>query len=106
MEHPLFPRKLDPATVRGEFKRAGSTDPDILASVRSRLLETSGMAKKGGLFFIIIGILLGLTVIMLPATLIMVPLGLYIRSRANTNVRAVDAVFEELQQKIAREPQA
>lgn len=106
MEHPLFPRKLDPATVRGEFKRAGSSDPDVLAAVRSHLLETSGTAKKGGLFFIILGIVLGLTVVLLPATFIMVPIGLYIRSRANANVGVVDAVFEEWQQKIERERQA
>ncbi|HEX7694026.1 MAG TPA: hypothetical protein VF409_06025 [Sphingomonas sp.] len=97
MEHPLFPRKLDHAIVRGEFKRAGSTDIDVLSSVRSRLIATQNTAKMAGAGFIAIGILLGLTIIMLPANLITLPMGLYIRSRPKQNIRVINEVFEEFQ---------
>lgn len=106
MEHPLFPRKLDHAIVRGEFKRAGSTDIDVLTSVRSRLIATQNTAKMAGLCFIAIGILLGLTIIMLPANLITLPLGLYIRSRPKQNIRVIDEVFAEFQRNAGTEVSA
>jgi len=97
MEHPLFPRKLDHAIVRGEFKRAGSTDIDVLTSVRSRLIATRNTAKMAGLGFIAVGVLLGLTIIGLVGTVILVPLGFYIRSRPKQNIRVIDEVFAEFQ---------
>ena len=103
MEHPLFPRKLDHAIVRGEFKRAGSTDIDVLTSVRSRLIATQNTAKMAGLCFIAIGALLGLTIIGLIATAMLVPFGLYIRSRPKQNIRVIDEVFAEFQRNAGAE---
>ena len=106
MEHPLFPRKLDHAPVRGEFKRAGSTDIDVLTSVRSRLIATQNTAKMAGLGFIAIGALLGLTIIGLVGTAMLVPFGLYIRARPAKNIKVIDEVFEEFQRGAGREPSA
>lgn len=103
MEHPLFPRKLDPAIVRGEFKRAGSTDIDVLTSVQSRLIATQNTAKMAGLAFIAMGVLLGLTIIGLVGTAILVPTGLYIRSRPSKNIRVINDVFGEFQRHVAPE---
>jgi len=101
MEHPLFPRKLDSSTVRGEFKRAGSNDIDVLTSVQSRLIATQNIAKMAGLGFIAIGVLLGLTIIGLIGTAILVPMGIYIRSRPGKNIQVINEVYEEFKRNVA-----
>ncbi|ATQ43023.1 hypothetical protein [Caulobacter mirabilis] len=95
MENPLFVRKLDRSVVMGELKSAGSKDPDILQATRSRLLASSKSARLAGWGLIGCGVVFGLTIIGLPATIAMVPMGVIALLRAQGNISTVDRVFAE-----------
>ena len=98
MEHPIIVRKLDRSTVLGEFRRVGSTDPDILQATRSRLLASSKPAVFYGWGLIILGIFMAITILGLPIAIIAFPMGLWGLNRAKSNIRTVDAVFHEVTQ--------
>ncbi len=95
MENPLFVRKLDRSVVMGELKSAGSKDPDILQATRSRLLAPSKSARLAGWGFVGGGLAIGLTIIGLPATIALVPMGVIAALRAQSNIDTVNRVFAE-----------
>ena len=104
MDNPAFTKQLTRQSVLGEFKIAGSRDPDVLQAVRERLLENSRTTRRFGTVFMAIGIIL----IVLPAALgaplwaVAVPFlplvlfGWMQRSRGDGNIRLVDSVLAEL----------
>lgn len=96
MEHPIFIRKLDRASVLGEFKIVGSTDPHVLETVRQRVLAPSRSARMFGWAMLIGGVLIGLTIIGLMLTIVFVPMGLWSVMRAGHNFKVVDAVMAEI----------
>ncbi|GAA0777996.1 hypothetical protein [Brevundimonas olei] len=95
MENPLFPNRIDRSAALGAFKRAGSTDSDVLASVRTALVQTSRTAVHGGTGLIICGVAISLTIIGIPAGIAMVLLGWWVSARAKKNIRLVDDVMTE-----------
>lgn len=96
MENPLFPNRIERSAALGAFKRAGSNDPDVLASVMASLVQTSKTAVRGGTGLIICGVAVCLTIIGIPAGIAMVLLGWWVISRAKKNIRLVDDVLAEL----------
>lgn len=107
MENPAFARKLDRTAVLGEFKLAGSRDPDVLQAVRARLLSASGTTRKIGKGFMIVGLVfIGLIFLvskgsvpgLIGALIVFGPLVLFgwaQKSRGDGNVRLVDSVLAE-----------
>ena len=95
MEHPLFPNKIERSAAVGEFKRVGSTDPDVLTSVKASLLKSSSSAVRNGWGLAISGALVCLTIIGIPAGLALILMGWWVAARAKKNVRLVEEVFAE-----------
>lgn len=108
MENPAFARKLDRAAIVGEFKMAGSRDPDVLRAIHARLVSTSKTTRNFGMTFIIIGLVLiglvfvvsqGSTIGLIGALIVFGPLVLFgwlQKSRGDNNIRLVDSVMAEL----------
>lgn len=95
MDHPMFPRKLLAAGVRGEFKRAGSNDADVLESVRSDLVAPSKAAKMYATGMIVMGFVIMIFIITIPVGIIMISFGLIAMARAKSNARVIDDVFAD-----------
>lgn len=102
MENPLFPNRIDRSAALGAFKRAGSTDADVLASVKATLVQTSRTAVRGGWGLIVSGVLVCLTILGMPAGIAMALIGWWVISRAKKNIRLVDDVLAEFA--AARQP--
>jgi|GEM_PF-1574822 len=108
MENPAFAKKLHRAAVLGEFKMAGSRDPDVLHAVRARLVSASKTTRNFGMTFMIVGLVfVGLIFLisqgsmagMIGALIVFGPLVLFgwlQKSRADGNIRLVDEVMAEL----------
>lgn len=108
MENPAFAKKLDRAAVLGEFKMAGSRDPDVLQAVRARLLSASKTTRNFGMTFMIVGLVfIGLVLLvsqgsipgLIGALVVFGPLVLFgwlQKSRGDGNIRLVDGVLAEL----------
>jgi hypothetical protein len=108
MENPTFAKKLDRAAVLGEFKLAGSRDPDVLHAVRARLLSASMTTRKFGMGFMIVGLVfISLVVVvsqgsvpaLIGAIIVFGPLVLFgwaQKSRGDGNIRLVDSIMAEL----------
>ncbi|SJM57777.1 hypothetical protein FM111_06110 [Brevundimonas diminuta 3F5N] len=95
MENPLFPNRIERSAALGAFKRAGSTDLDVLASVKASLIQTSKTAVRGGWGLIISGVLVCLTILGIPAGIAMALMGWWVIGRAQKNIRLVDDVLVE-----------
>lgn len=95
MEHPLFPNRIERTAAVGEFKRVGSTDPDVLASVKASLLKSSKSAVRNGWGLVACGVLVCVTIIGIPAGLALMAMGWWVAARAKKNVRLVEEVFAE-----------
>lgn len=106
MEHPLFPNKIERSAAMGEFKRAGSTDPDVLASVRATLTKSSKSAVGYGWALIGCGVLLCLTIIGIVAGLPLALMGWWVLAQAKANIRRVDGYLAEFTAGLAPAPAA
>lgn len=95
MENPLFPNRIERSAALGAFKRAGSADPDVLASVKASLVQTSRTAVRGGWGLIASGCLVCLTILGIPAGIALALMGWWVISRAKKNIRLVDDVLAE-----------
>jgi len=95
MEHPLFPNRIERTAAVGEFKRVGSNDPDVLASVKASLLKSSTSAVRNGWGLAVCGVLVCLTIIGIPAGLALMAMGWWVAARAKKNVRLVEEVYAE-----------
>jgi hypothetical protein len=95
MENPLFPNRIERSAALGAFKRAGSADLDVLASVKASLVQTSRTAVRGGWGLIVSGVLVCLTIIGIPAGVTMALIGWWVIARAQKNIRLVDDVLTE-----------
>ena len=95
MEHPLFPNRIERRSALGELKRVGSTDPDVLASVKARLVKSSRSAVGYGWGLIFCGALICLTIIGIPAGIALAGLGWWVMARAKKNIRLVEDVVTE-----------
>ena len=87
--------KLDKQTVIGHLKAAGSRDPDILHSHKATLTSAAKFPKLAGVYIMIMGGLLTITILGaflgIPALLI----GWWMRKRGVNNLEAVEAGFQE-----------
>lgn len=107
MDNPTFAKKLDRAAVLGEFKMAGSRDPDVLQAVRARLIANSKTTQNFGTVILVICLLLigapfllsgGSTVALIVCLIFFGPPALFAwfqRSRGVGNIRLVEAVLAE-----------
>lgn len=108
MDNPTFAKKLDRAAVLGEFKMAGSRDPDVLQAVRARLIANSRTTQTFGTVLLVICLLLivvpfllsgGNMVALIVCLIFFGPPALFSwfqRSRGASNIRLVDGVLSEL----------
>lgn len=108
MDNPTFAKKLDRASVLGEFKMAGSRDPDVLQAVRARLVSNSKTTQTFGTVLLVICLLLivvpfllsgGNMVALIVCLIFFGPPALFSwfqRSRGTGNIRLVDSVLSEL----------
>lgn len=95
MEHPLFPNRIERTAAIGEFKRVGSTDPDVLASVKATLVKPFRSAVGYGWGLIACGVLICVTIIGIPAGIALALMGWWVMARAKKNIRTIDDVFTE-----------
>ena len=92
---------LDKQTVIGHLKAAGSRDPDILHSHKATLVSAAKFPKLAGIYIMIIGALLTLTILGaflgIPALII----GWWMRRRGVNNLKAVEAGLSEYTSAVA-----
>lgn len=107
MDNPTFAKKLTRPGVLGEFKMAGSRDPDVLQAVRERLVSNSKTTKNFGMVSLVISLVLiavpfllssGNMVVLIIGLVVLGPLALFgwvQRSRGVGNIKLVDGVLAE-----------
>lgn len=95
MQNPIFVRKLNRQMILGELKMSGSTDPDVLYSVKSKLVSPSKGATWYSIALIVVGLFLCITIIGLPIGVMLLLMGAIALFRARRNVSAVNAAFED-----------
>ena len=88
--------RITPQYARGCLKARGSDDPDIVAMVRTELLEETRTKRMYAWIFLVLGVVLAPTIIGLALTVVFVPFGLWGLARAKANERTVDAAIEDV----------
>jgi hypothetical protein len=87
--------KLDKSEVIGYLKSAGSRDPDILHTAKTRLLTAARFPKGVGLYVMIMGGLCTLMILLAPIGIPLLVFGWWLRRRGARNVEMVELGFRE-----------
>jgi hypothetical protein len=87
--------KLDRETVIGQLKAAGSHDPDVLHSQRSSLVSLGKFPKLAGIYVMVMGGLLTITILGAFIGLPLLVLGWWMWRRGVRNLRVIDEAFAE-----------
>jgi hypothetical protein len=86
---------LDKQTVVGFFKAAGSRDPDILHSQKKHLISLAKFPKLAGIYVMVMGALLTITILGAFIGIPMLILGWWMRRRGVRNLQTVEAGYAE-----------
>lgn len=86
---------LDRQTVLGYLKAAGSRDPDVLHTHRSTLVSLGRFPKLAGVYVMVLGALLTLTILGAFLGIPALILGWWMRRRGVRNLEAIEAGFAE-----------
>jgi hypothetical protein len=87
--------KLDRQTVIGYLKSTGSHDPDVLHAQKAELVSAAKFPKLAGIYIMVMGGLLTITIIGAFLGIPLLGLGWWMRSRGVANLQAVDAAYAE-----------
>lgn len=87
--------KLDRQQVIGYFKAAGTKDPDVLHTQKKHLVSLGKFPKYVGIWAITVGSLMTLLILTAIIGIPMIGLGIWLWSRGNKNLKAIELGFEE-----------
>jgi len=87
--------KLEKPMVVGYLKSAGSRDPDILHTQKAHLLSLAKFPKNVGVYFMILGALCTILILLAPIGIPLLFLGWWTRRRGVRNVEAVEEGWTE-----------
>jgi hypothetical protein len=87
--------KLDRQTVVGYFKSAGTRDPDVLHSQKSTLVTLGRFPKYAGIYVMVLGALLTVTILMSFLGIPALFLGWWMWRRGKRNLEAIEEGFAE-----------
>jgi hypothetical protein len=87
--------KLDRQQVLGFFKDAGSRDPDILHTYRTSLVSLGRFPKLAGIYVMVMGGLLTITILGAFLGLPMLALGWWMWRRGVGNLKMIDTSYSE-----------
>jgi hypothetical protein len=86
---------LDKQTVVGFLKSAGSRDPDILHTQKTNLISLARFPKLAGIYVMVMGGLLTVTILGAFLGIPMLILGWWMRRRGVRNLETVEAGYAE-----------
>jgi len=87
--------KIEIQQVLGALKATGSSDPDVLFARKEELLAEPRKMKLLGVFPIIVGVAMSLTVIGAVVGIPAIFFGLFVRKRIRTNVQNAESAYTE-----------
>lgn len=87
--------KVEKQQVLGALKACGSHDPDVLYARKEELLADSRKMKILGIFPIIIGVVMCLTIIGAVVGIPAILFGWWVRKRIRTNVETADTAYAD-----------
>ncbi len=87
--------KIEIQQVLGALKATGSSDPDVLFARKEELLAESRKMKLLGVFPIVVGVAMSLTVIGAVVGIPAIFFGLFVRKRIRTNVQNAESAYTE-----------
>ncbi len=93
--------KLEKPMVVGYLKSAGSRDPDVLHTQKAHLTSLAKFPKHVGVYFMILGALCTVLILLAPIGIPLLFLGWWTRRRGVRNLEAVDAGWREFMQAAA-----
>ncbi len=94
--------KLDKQQVIGALKATGSSDPDVLYARKEELLAETRRMKLLGVFPIIVGVAMSLTIIGAVVGIPIILFGMSVRKKIKNNLRAAEEGLVEYSQSIGR----
>lgn len=98
--------KIERQQVIGALKATGSSDPDVLYARKEELLIESRRMKLLGIFPVIVGVAMSLTVIGAVVGIPVILFGLSVKKRIRTNIETADATVAEYLASIGVQPRA
>ena len=87
--------KLDRRQVLGYFKAAGTRDHDVLHSHRSNLVSLGRFPKLSGVYVMVMGALLTITILGAVLGIPMLALGWWMWRRGAGNLKTIESGFAE-----------
>ena len=87
--------RLDPQLIRGELKRVGSSDPDVLYSTKMMLLALPKAATKLGWMLVALSVIAVVTIIGIPIAIGLLPVAIFLLMRGSANKKTIETVFAE-----------
>ena len=86
---------LDRQAVLGYFKSAGSRDPDVLHTHKANLLAIGRFPKLAGIYVMVMGALLTITIVGSFLGIPLLVLGWWMRRRGVRNLEAIEVGYGE-----------
>jgi hypothetical protein len=105
-EQKMAVAKLEKQQVIGALKATGSSDPDVLYARKEELLAESRKMKLLGIFPIIVGVAMSLTVIGAVVGIPVILFGLFVKKRIRTNIETAESALAEYLASIGGRTQA
>lgn len=96
--------KIDKQQVIGALKATGSSDPDVLYARKEEMLAESKRMKLLGIFPIIVGVAMSLTIIGAVVGIPVIFFGLSVKKRIKNNVKAAEEGLAEYSARIGLTP--
>ena len=87
--------KLDKPTVLGHLKSSGSRDPDMLHAQKANLVDVAKFPKLAGIYVMVMGALLTVTILGAFLGIPMLILGWWMRGRGVKNLKVVNQAYDE-----------
>lgn len=92
--------------VTGYLKLAGSNDSDVLAARKHELVQKQQPMKLISLFFIVIGGIMTITIIGALGGIPMLCIAGWVHARARSNIRTIEAAYQDHLSRIRAQPAA
>lgn len=87
--------KLDKSSVIGYLKSTGSRDPDIIHTQKANLVSLAKFPKYVGVYVMVLGAMLTITILMSFIGIPMLILGWWMRGRGVQNLKVVEQGYSE-----------
>lgn len=87
--------KIEKQQVIGALKATGSSDADVLFARKEEMLTESRKMKLLGIFPILVGVDMSLTIIGAVVGVPAISFGLWVKKRMKNNIRTADEAYQE-----------